>query len=168
MTYSAGQLSDLEAIREVARRYCRGVDRLDAEIMKSAYWPDATDDHGAYNGPAYPFVEHCMTSHLKWRATQHCIYNHSIELSDTDGTSATGELYNVAYLFHADSSRIDTWHGRYLDRYEKRGNEWRIAHRVCVHEGTHTRETTPMDIPAERFRQGDADRGGDHLQPLGH
>ena len=40
------QLCDVEACREAARRYSRGVDRLDAECMKSAYWADATDDHG--------------------------------------------------------------------------------------------------------------------------
>ena len=34
---------DRESIREATFRYARGVDRLDVELMKSAYWPDATD-----------------------------------------------------------------------------------------------------------------------------
>ena len=38
MTYTAEQLSDLQCIRDAALRYCRGVDRLDVELMKSAYW----------------------------------------------------------------------------------------------------------------------------------
>ena len=55
---------------------------------------------------------------------------------------------------------VDTWHGRYLDRYERRDGEWRIAARVCVHEWTRTdRVTSPMPIDASRFRQGGADRG---------
>ena len=37
VTYSTAQLSDLQCIREVAQRYCRGVDRLDEALMKSAY-----------------------------------------------------------------------------------------------------------------------------------
>jgi hypothetical protein len=40
MPYTAQQLSDLEDIRNATLRYSRGVDRLDAELMKSAYWPD--------------------------------------------------------------------------------------------------------------------------------
>ena len=42
------QLADREAIRDVAIRYCRGVDRLDVDVLKSAYWPDATDHHGDF------------------------------------------------------------------------------------------------------------------------
>ena len=37
MSYTVEQLSDLQCIRDVALRYCRGVDRLDEDLMKSAY-----------------------------------------------------------------------------------------------------------------------------------
>ncbi len=157
MTYTTGQLGDLEAIRECARRYCRGVDRLDEALMKSAYWPDATDDHGAFKGNAHEFAEHCMIAHLKWRSTSHCIFNHSIEI-ETGGRRARGEIYNVTYLFQAAADVLDTWHGRYLDVYEKREDEWRILERVCVHEGTHSQPVNAMDIAASQFRQGAFDR----------
>ncbi len=165
MSYDLGQLNDLENIRACAQRYCRGVDRLDEALLKSAYWPEATDDHGAFKGNAMEFAEHCMTAHLKWRSTSHCIFNHSIEL-DPDGRHARGEIYNVTYLFKADEDILDTWHGRYLDRYEKRGDEWRIIERVCVHEGTHSQQVAPMDIAAASFRQGDFDRPGSG-RPIG-
>ena len=163
MPYDVQQLSDMEDIRQCALRYCRGVDRLDPEIMRSAYWQDATDDHGAFRGNAWEFVDHCMTAHLRWRSTHHCVLNHAIEL-DSDGTHARGEIYNVTYLFHADDS-LDTWHGRYLDLYEKRQGEWRILNRICVHEGTHHSGTVPMEIDAAAFTQGDFDRG--ISRPLG-
>lgn len=155
--YTIEQLNDLEQIRQAALRYCRGVDRLDEALMKSAYWPDANDDHGVFNGNAMDFVDLCMTSHLKWRSTNHCIMNHTIELLD-DGVTATGEIYNVTYLFQLDDDVLDTWYGRYLDTYEKRGGEWRIADRVCVHEGTHSATVKPMEIDAASFQQGADDR----------
>ncbi len=157
MPYTPQQLSDLEAIRDVAKRYCRGVDRLDPDEMKSAYWPEATDDHGTFVGNAHEFVEHCMVSHLRWRSTNHTIMNHTIDL-DEDGVHARGEAYNVSYLFQKEADVLDTWWGRYLDRYEKRGDEWRIIERVCVHEGTHSTPVNAMAIPGDKFRQGSFDR----------
>ena len=157
MGYTTEQLSDIQCIREVALRYCRGVDRLDEDVMKSAYWPDATDDHGVFKGNAWEFCALCMEAHEPWRSTSHCILNHSIEL-DADGGGAYGEVYNVTYLFRKDEAVLDTWVGRYLDRYEKRDDEWRILERVCVHEGTHSTPTTAMAIDAGAFRQGSFDR----------
>jgi hypothetical protein len=157
LSYTHDQLSDIECIRQTARRYSQGVDRLDEAILKSAYWEDAIDEHGSFVGNAHVFAEFCMTGHLKWRATQHCVFNHSIELS-SDGAAATGEVYNIAYLFRKDEAVMDTWHGRYLDEYEKRDGEWKISKRICVHEGTKTEAILPMDIDSSAFTQGYQDR----------
>ena len=92
--------------------------------MKSAYWPDATDDHGVFVGNAWEFVDHCMVSHMRWKSTSHCVFNHVIELDD-NGVEARGESYNVSYLLQKDSNVLDTWHGRYLDLYEKKSG---VAH----------------------------------------
>jgi hypothetical protein len=156
MFYTAKQLSDIQCIRDVANRYCRGVDRLDLALMRSAYWSNATDDHGVFKGNAWEFCEMCMEAHLQWRSTSHCIFNHSIELLDNN--SATGEIYNVTYLFKKKEPVLDLWVGRYLDQYEKREKEWRIIERVCVHEGTSTVEIKKMDFDVSNFRQGDFDR----------
>lgn len=156
MSYNTIQLSDIECIRDAASHYCRGVDRLDPDEMKSAYWPEATDDHGAFTGNAHDFVDMCMVAHLRYRSTGHCIFNHQIDLDDDD--HARGEIYCVTWLFHKDKDVLDTWYGRYLDRYEKRGDEWRIIERVCVHEGTDSRSATAMEIDTGAFRQGGFDR----------
>ena len=92
MTYTPEQLSDREKIREAAMRYSYGVDRLDPDVMKSAYWPEATDDHGNFVGNAHEFVDYCMEAHLRWKWTMHSIYNHQIELDD-DGTHALSLIH---------------------------------------------------------------------------
>lgn len=156
MGYSLQELSDREAIRDVALRYCRGIDRLDVELVKSAYWPEAIDEHGTFVGNGHEFAAYCMTAHERWSWTMHSIFNHAIELDDAD--HARGEIHNITSLCRADDGVIDTWYGRYLDRYERRGEQWRIAHRVCVHHGTSTTSAPPMQIAWERFRQDAVDR----------
>ena len=94
-------------------------------------------------------------AHRKWEATGHCIFNHSIEL-EADQRSARGEIYNMTWLRR--KTALDTWYGRYLDRYEKRGAEWRIIDRVCVHEATQSQPHNPMEIDSGAFRQGAFDR----------
>jgi hypothetical protein len=163
------RLAAMEAIRQAVARYARGVDRLDVALMQSAYWPDAIDDHGVYVGDAMAFCERVVATHARYESTMHCNMNHAIEIDD-DGRTARGEIYNMTFLLRRDEDGtpiVDHWMGRYLDRYECRDGDWRIAHRVCVHEWT---RSSPIDqampIAAEKFRQGSADRGnGARLGP---
>lgn len=160
------QLLAIEACREAARRYSYGVDRLDGEVMKSAYWADAIDDHGVFVGNAWEFCDRVVGSHDRWSWTMHTIFNHRVEV-DPDGEHARGEAYNVSYLFDQGERRLSTWFGRYLDAYERRGAEWRIIHRVCVHDGD-VSEHVPdsIGIDASAFRQGSFDRPANQ-RPIG-
>jgi hypothetical protein len=152
-TPSVQELAAREAIREVANAYAHGIDRLDAELMRSAYWSDAIDDHGVFVGNAWEFVERVMQSHQRWDWTMHSTTNHRIELG-RDRVTATGELDNVTYLQPPDRGTLHVWYGRYLDRYEQRDGEWRIIHRTCVHHATEVRtiEST-MPIDTAKFQQ---------------
>ncbi len=47
------ELLDKQALHENLMTYCRGIDRMDLELMKSTYWPDGTDDHGRFVGNAH-------------------------------------------------------------------------------------------------------------------
>ncbi len=166
MTITIEQLLATEACREAARRYSYGIDRLDGEVMKSAYWPDAIDDHGVFVGNAWEFCERVVASHDRFTWTMHTIFNHRVEI-EPDGQHARGEVYNVSYLFTEDDRRLATWYGRYLDAYECREGEWRILHRVCVHHSDvseHVPES--MGINAGKFRQASFDRPANQ-RPIG-
>ncbi len=53
-----------------------------------------------------------------------------------------------------DRATLHVWYGRYLDRYERRDDEWRIIHRTCVHLSTEVRTVErTMDIDTTKFRQ---------------
>ena len=154
-------LAAKDAIGDTAKRYCRGIDRCDADLVKSAYHADAYDDHGTFKGNAWEFAELATQALRRYKATMHANMNHLITDVDLGAGTATGELYTVAYHLREDAGRqtVDIWWGRYLDRYTRREGDWRIAHRVCVHEWT---MQLPIDqamvIPAELFQAGSFDR----------
>jgi hypothetical protein len=120
-------------IRDAMFRYCRGVDRADAALMGSAYHPDAHDRHGKWDGPSSGFVEaHVQRMPTAAEGIQHLLGNMLIEL---DGDAAHVETYFItAYRPKAAVEEVAMFGGRYLDRFERRDGEWRIAHRHVVYD----------------------------------
>jgi hypothetical protein len=51
------ELLDKQAIYEVVQRYCRGVDRLDADALRSCDPPDGIDHHYGFDGDREAFIE---------------------------------------------------------------------------------------------------------------
>src|SRR5260370_18936000 len=93
---------DKQEIHEVMMRYCRAVDRMDEELLRSVYHPDATDNHGMFNGKAADFVPWCINQLREaYTATQHLVAN---ELIEWQGDKAYCEFYFVAY-HHYDAPR---------------------------------------------------------------
>ena len=123
---------DKQQIHDVMMRYCRAVDRVDEELLRSVYHPDAIDNHGLFNGAAADFVPWCINQlRQAYTATQHFIGN---ELIEVEGDQAWCEFYFVAYHRYERNNepRHMTAGGRYVDRWERRGGEWRIAERTVV------------------------------------
>jgi hypothetical protein len=121
-----------QACAEVVYRLARGLDRCDAELVRSTFHDDATDDHGIFRGTADEFVAWVVPQLLTMERTQHLIGNVLIEV---DGDRAWGESYYVANhdLKGASGEELRyTAAGRYIDRFERRDGTWRIAHRLCV------------------------------------
>ena len=77
---------------------------------------------------------------------------------DDDGVNARGEIYNISHLCREGTNIVDTWFGRYLDKYEKRGEDWKIIERVCVHNGTQVMDSSPMPMQTSAYRRGSFDR----------
>lgn len=121
-------------IRAVMNRYCRGVDRGDIDLIKSTYWDDAYDDHGSFKGSPKDFAE-AVTTRMDGVGLvgQHHVTNMTVVL---DGDIARVEAYYLAFTPEFDHQSgeavIKLIIGRYLDRYEKRCGEWRVANRLTL------------------------------------
>ena len=125
------QLADREAIRECLYRYARGVDRLDADMLRSAYWPDAIDTHLEFKGNVEQFIAWAFPIMQTMDQTMHMIANILMRL---DGDRADVESYFYGYhRITLDGAKRDViGSGRYVDRFEKRDDEWRIAERLVL------------------------------------
>ncbi|AIY03054.1 hypothetical protein ART_3455 [Arthrobacter sp. PAMC 25486] len=127
-------VEEKQAITEVLYRYARAVDRKDFAAVAACYFPDANDNHGGYNGNADGLVEDMKVRHRTIDSSQHFVTNVLIDLGVD---VANVESYCLCYLRldkepGAESQLLSTIRCRYVDRFEKRDGEWRIADRIVV------------------------------------
>ena len=131
VTRIMAELTNREAIRECLYRYARGVDRLDADMVRSAYWPDCDDQHLDFRGNAEEFIAWAFPLMREMDQTMHMIGNVLIAMN---GELATVESYFYGYhrVTIAGIKQDVIGAGRYIDRFEQRGDEWRIAARLVL------------------------------------
>lgn len=124
------QLVDREAIRDCLLRGALGNDLQDAALWKSAYWPDAYEDHAWYQGNAHAFVDETVPMLVNMMdEAWHQVGNMMIQV---EGDHARAQTYYFSYcrLKLGDEGRRDLFAGgRYVDKLEKRNGEWRIIER---------------------------------------
>jgi hypothetical protein len=133
------RIEDRQAIHDVIIRYCRGVDRSDPELVLAAFHDDAIDNHF---GVVLPFREAIGTLKAaragsaappSLTTSMHNICN---ILIDVEGDVARCETYvTVIVRIPRDDGAVDWKHaGRYVDRFERRKGDWRIAYRTVVYD----------------------------------
>ncbi|MCB5945549.1 nuclear transport factor 2 family protein [Acidocella sp. KAb 2-4] len=164
--------ADRQEIEQQIRRYCRAIDRLDVELLRSLYHPDGVDLHGSFEGNAHEFADFIMVR-LK-RLTTYGFHTITQSIIDVDGDAAAAESTYVAYhriapgwepvstFFgegYAAAARaagtLDREHenscgGRYLDRFERRADGvWRIKRRRITNEWNRNGVTTHLYAEGE-------------------
>jgi hypothetical protein len=125
-TDSLQALVDKDEIRDVIYRFCRGTDRNDRELVRSCYHPDANDNHGIYNGPGIDLYD-TMNAGPQPDVLSHHLGQVDIKL---EGDIAKVETYCTATMINKDM--LSTIVTRFLDRFEKRDGEWKIADRFVA------------------------------------
>ncbi|MFC6282692.1 MULTISPECIES: nuclear transport factor 2 family protein [Polaromonas] len=150
-------LLDREAIRELMYAYCRGIDRCDEAALRSVYWPDATHRQGAYSESGSSFVDYAMKARSNGLRMSHHVSNISIVLK---GKQAAVEGYFQAFQYDGtpQGGLLETLlNGRYINRVENRGGEWRIAERTLIYDWI---KQTPATDGNESQRFGERSPNG--------
>lgn len=142
--------ADRRAIEDCLLRYIRGIDRKNWDLVRSAYHPDAYDDHGAYKGGIDGFIESRLKVHATIEQSMHLVTNLCIEFAGPG--SALAESYFITHQRHtpaagdarlaylrgapiAPDQAVETEViGRYVDHMTRKDGAWRIQRRTVVFE----------------------------------
>ena len=134
--------------------YTRGIDRLDPDAITAAFHPGALlegyqpDVFTPIEDFALPVVERLKK---RYSSTQHRLSNTKIDFTEE---GAIAESYVLAYHIQPANEdtpeRLWTFSGRYIDYFENRNNEWRIAQRFLRADWTRI-ETIDEKMPNKFF-----------------
>ncbi|MBW1884686.1 MAG: nuclear transport factor 2 family protein [Deltaproteobacteria bacterium] len=170
------RLLDKQEIQEVVYAYCRGIDRRDLDLVRACYHPDATDEHGSFSGTIDAYLEWVDGLLARYTWTMHFVGNILIDFSSEEinpesnpgGKSesdkvdvAAAESYGIS-LHRSEEVKpyLNLAIGfRYLDRFERREDRWKIAERVAVSEWSiQIPGSAWWEIP-DSLRKGQRNRG---------
>ena len=124
-------LWDRQRIHACLLRYCRAVDRVDAGLLATVFHEDALIEHGKFVGGPAEFASWAAPLHADALSYQHIILNHACEL---DGATAHAETYFMFVRMNSAGRPLTMNGGRYIDRLERREDDWRIAARVTLRD----------------------------------
>lgn len=144
MTETLQTIADRHAITDLIYRYCRAVDRIDAELGYTIYHEDGVADYlPGYEGSGRGSIDYICASHRQALGTSHQVSNIIIQL---DGDKAASEAYVQAHLrirYGDQVKHLGVW-ARYLDRWSRRGGRWGIDKRQAVIDFNEVRDFTPL------------------------
>ena len=140
------EMIDEFQLRKLVHAYCRAVDRGDIAALRDLYHHDATDAHGGFStGSIDQFFEQLVAARPYIRTMQHNITTVNFAIA---GDAAEGEIYTIAFHTLAGKERdIDVVvGGRYLDKYEKREDAWKLIERTIVTDWARVTDPSTMDM----------------------
>jgi len=122
-----------ERIRDCVARLARGEDRRDAAVISSCFWSDGAVDFGIFAGTFDDYLAWVTPGAPSIPVTLHTLGQSLIDLS---GEAAKVETHvNAYHRIDFGTEEHDVFlGGRYLDRFERRDGQWRIAHRTMLYD----------------------------------
>jgi hypothetical protein len=151
-----GTLEDREAIRDILAAYAHAIDRRQWGMMARLFHPDAVFQFGLVAGDWRGFVEQARAIIDPCLATQHqlgqTIFGFEGEAVCHTETYMTA-MHTIPPGYPMTAAFPDKGviysgivAGRYVDRFEKRGAQWRIARRTGLYDWREFRVVEGVDL----------------------
>lgn len=120
------------ACTRLLHAYGRAIDWQDRHGLAGLFWADATIDLGFFRGNGAEAVDFLLANAARSLRRFHATSNIVL---DVDGDVALADSCCITHAVGDDGSGGLAWQlffGRYLDRLDRRGDEWRFAERRFV------------------------------------
>ncbi|HKT72552.1 MAG TPA: nuclear transport factor 2 family protein [Steroidobacteraceae bacterium] len=129
-----------QQIQDQLHTWTRGADRIDLELMQSAFHPGANINYGYSNGPVEEFLPWVVKFHSEdLVATSHVIGNVLVKLDGEQATSEAGVYCCLRYKGREGLGDLIVA-GRYVDKWARRSGVWRIFDRTSILDWYRTQE----------------------------
>lgn len=142
-------LMDRTAILDCIARNARGCDRHDPEVLTSSYHEDGIDEHGYAVNPGHKYSEYANKVHAA--SSQQNMHNITTHICEIDGDVAHCESYVIGLFLDNGGKSARLISGRYIDRLERRGGEWKITLRRSTVDALMTGDASMINAPV--FKQ---------------
>ena len=138
-------VADRQAITDVIYRYCRSMDRIDAELGYTLWHEDGTADYGVdvYQGTGRGFIDHVCAQHRQTLMHSHQVTNVIIELDGDHAGSESCVMANLRIARGDKLMQISVW-SRYIDQWSRRNGRWAIDKRIAIIDFDEVREVMPL------------------------
>lgn len=147
---------DREAIREIIAAYAHAIDRCQWDMMGQLFHDDAEFGFGPvaggwkdFVGQARAIIDPCLTTQHQLGQTMIAFDGENAADTETYFTAmhTIPPGYPVTDVF-PDKSKVYSAviAGRYVDRFERRGGEWRLAKRTGLYDWREFREVEGVDL----------------------
>ncbi|EJU12831.1 hypothetical protein LH128_11838 [Sphingomonas sp. LH128] len=119
---------DVLDIREALAEYFRALGAGDAARAAGLFLPDAHEHHGPVSGPAHDLTGQFVANATSmYSATVRHVLDAKVDVAGDTALSEAG-WFNILQ----QGDRDCFYAGRYLDRWQRYDDDWRIAARVAV------------------------------------
>ncbi len=150
------RLDDREAIRDVITAYAHAIDRRRWSMMEHLFHHDAQFQFGAVSGDWRGFVDQARAIIDPCMATQHQLGQVMFGFED-EATCHTETYMTAMHTIPSGYPVPEVFPdkgviysaviaGRYVDRFELRDGDWRIAHRTGLYDWREFREVEGVDL----------------------
>lgn len=128
------RLLDRAEIEDVLKRYYRGLDRFDLELMLEAFHPGARERHGGWGeGDAAEVSRRLLETASTFSSSHiHFLSNVMVDFEGEDRASCEAYLHAVSRIEGTGGRRDFVFMGRLVDRFERRDGCWKIIDRLLV------------------------------------